>query len=256
MDGPGGIEETVVIRLRLPGEHGNRVHISARQRDRGAVGFDRPNGLCIDTAGNVYVPDAGTYQIFVYKHGGKSPVATLADLGYQPVSCAYDPKSGNLAVANILYFREGIEGNVAVYHGAGGTPTLYSVDTFYSYYFLSYDDKGNLFVDGLNSQPGAMNPQFEYAELPHGKSTMEPLVLSGASISFPGNVQWDVAHITVGDQDNAVIYQTEGTKIVGTTPLSGTTNVVQFYIDGATVIAPDAASKTSISSITRRAARR
>jgi hypothetical protein len=46
--------------------------------------------------------------------------------------------------------------------------------------------------------------------------------------------------MTIGDQDGAVIYQTSGSKITGSTPLTGSSDVVQYFIAGANVIAPDA----------------
>ncbi len=68
---------------------------------------------------------------------------------------------------------------------------------------------------------------------------MTPLTLNGATISFPGTVRWDGKHITVGDQDNAVIYQTSGSQIVGSTPLTGSSDVVQYSITGEKVVTPD-----------------
>jgi hypothetical protein len=46
--------------------------------------------------------------------------------------------------------------------------------------------------------------------------------------------------MTVGDQSNAVIYQTSGSKIIGRTPLRGSIDVVQFFIKGKGLIGPDA----------------
>lgn len=108
----------------------------------------------------------------------------------------------------------------------------------YSYYFVGYDNEGNLFFDGTNSQPGT-NGKFEYAELPSGSNTAQSITLAGGTISAPGNVQWDGKEIVVGDQSTNVIYQTSGSKIVGQTSLEGADDVVQFFIKGKTVIAPD-----------------
>jgi hypothetical protein len=197
-----------------------------------------PQGECIDKSGNVYVTETGAEQIVEYAHGGTSPIATLSDPYYQPVACAIDPATGDLAVTNILYHRDGIGGNVVIYRHAKGTPKYFSSANIYSYYFVGYDSKGDLFVDGLSGQ--APYGTFEYAELARHHSKMKAIKLSGGSIAFPGNVQWDGEHIAIGDQDNAVIYQTTGRKIVGSTPLTGSSDVVGYFIDGGTVIAPDA----------------
>jgi|HubBroStandDraft_6_1064221.scaffolds.fasta_scaffold45469_2 hypothetical protein len=204
-----------------------------------STGLDYPEGMCVDKNGNVWVANSGAYNMLEFPHGAKTAIATLDDNSYEPVSCSINPKNGDLAVGNILYFREGLEGNVTIFKGAAGTGTAYGVAAMYSYYFVGYDGNGNLFFDGTNSQPGT-NGQFEYAELPSGSSTPHSLTLAGGSVSFPGNVQWDGKEIAVGDQSNAVIYQTSGSQIVGQTPLTGSSDVVGYFIKGKTVIGPDA----------------
>lgn len=209
-----------------------------------STGLDYPEGMCVDKSGNVWVANSGAYNMVEFPHGAKTPIATLDDNSYEPVSCSINPTNGDLAVGNILYFREGIEGNVTIFEGAAGTGTVYGVAAMYSYYFVGYDNNGNLFFDGTNAQPGA-NGQFEYAELPSGSGTAHSVTLTGGSVSFPGNVQWDGKEIAVGDQSNAVIYQTSGSKIIGQTPLTGSSDVVQFFIKGKSVIGPDAGNDTA-----------
>jgi hypothetical protein len=201
--------------------------------------LDYPQGMCVDQHGNIWIANSGAYNLLEFAHGGTTPIATLDDNSYEPVSCSVNPKNGDLAVGNILYFREGLAGNVTVFEGAHGAGTLYSVDAIYAYYFVGYDNQGNLFFDGTDSKPGT-NGKFKYAELPLGSSKAKPITLSGGSVSFPGNVQWDGREMTVGDQSNAVIYQTSGGRITGSTPLTGSSDVVQFFIEGKTVVGPDA----------------
>ena len=201
--------------------------------------LDDPEGMCVDKHGNVWVANSGAYNMLEFAHGGTTPIATLDDNSYEPVSCSINPTNGDLAVGNILYFREGLSGNVTIFKGATGTGSFYGDDAFYSYYFVGYDNKGNLFFDGTNAQPGA-NGQFEYAELPSGGGSAQSITLTGGTVSFPGNIQWDGHEMTVGDQSDAVIYQTSGSKIIGTTHLTGSSDVVGFFIKGKTVIGPDA----------------
>jgi hypothetical protein len=61
----------------------------------------------------------------------------------------------------------------------------------------------------------------------------ESITLTGGSVCFPGDVQWDGREMTVGDQSNAVIYQTSGDKIIGHTPLTGSSDV-GYLIKGKT----------------------
>ncbi len=64
------------------------------------------------------------------------------------------------------------------------------------------------------------------------------------SIQNAGGVEWDGTNVAVGDQATNVVYRfaingKKGTK-VGSTPLSGATEVFQFWIDGSKLIGPNA----------------
>jgi|HubBroStandDraft_6_1064221.scaffolds.fasta_scaffold34783_6 hypothetical protein len=200
------------------------------------------SGECVDPAGNVYIVAEGAAETVEYAHGGTAPIATFkSPSGFLPVSCAIDPSTGDLAVANLESgtSKNPFPGDVAIYRHGHARPTKFQASNIYSYYFLGYDNAGNLFVDGSSGRPG-VSVRFEYAELPNGDKRMKPITLKGGSIAFPGNVQWDGSHIAIGDQDNAVIYQTRGAKIVGSTPLTSSSDVVGYFIDGGTVVCPDA----------------
>ncbi|HEY2474430.1 MAG TPA: hypothetical protein VGI19_06465, partial [Candidatus Cybelea sp.] len=204
------------------------------------TGFVETAGECVDNAGDVWIVNEGESDILEYAHGGTSPIATLSDPENFPVDCSIDPTTGNLAVTNIENTRQG-QGSVAIYRHAKGTPALYTDSGIYEYYFCGYDDKGNLYFDGKPSEGGG----FQFAELPHGSKTFTNITLN-QSIGFPGGVRWDGAHVAVGDQDAAVIYQfaisgSNGTE-VGTTPLTGSNDVVGFWIERPKVIGPNAGS--------------
>jgi hypothetical protein len=80
-----------------------------------------------------------------------------------------------------------------------------------------YDNKGNLFVDGLTG-PG----YFQLAELPKGSASFTNLALS--TIGAPGYVAWDGKYVAVGDSISNKIYQVQVTgsdaSIVGSSVLS------------------------------------
>lgn len=201
------------------------------------TGFNEPSGQCVDKAGNVFIANFGASQILEYAHGGTSPINTLSDPGYYPLGCSVDPTTGNLAVTNRLS-TSFTAGDVAIYEDASGTPTSYTAPNFYYYEFCGYDNRGNLYIDGTTK-----GSALEYAELTSGSSSFSTLTIN-QSIGFPGGVQWDGAHLAIGDQSAAVIYQfsisgSTGTK-VGSTPLTGSKDVVQFWIQGKKVIGPDA----------------
>jgi hypothetical protein len=201
-----------------------------------------PAGECADAAANVYIAD-NDGKIREFAHGGTTPIMTIKlPPKSNTLACSVDPTTGNLAVtANADTDKEGEgQGEVYVYRHSRGKPERFRSSNLFNYSFLAYDNVGNLFVDGTQGYPR----QFAYAELPSGSKTMTPIALTGGSIAVAGNVQWDGAHITVGDQHNAVIYQTEGSQIVGSTPLTGSSDVMGYFIDGSTVICPDFGNAT------------
>jgi hypothetical protein len=206
-----------------------------------------PDGLCTDKKGNVFVvnnrPGKGIVE---YAHGGKSPIGYLDDGAEYAVSCDVDPVTGNVAVSNydsISYDP----GSVAIYPKAQNNPTYYTDPNISVMLFCGYDNKGNLFVDGLT-------PAYEnfFAELPKGKSKFTFIDVKGGASQFgyPGTIRWDGTHVVVGNQryqsigssyyDSAIEITTgAGGKIVKTIVLKGSTDVQGFAIDGKTLIGAD-----------------
>ncbi len=196
-------------------------------------------GLCSDAKGNVFVttwsvkPPRG--DVLEYAHGGTKPVAKLAD-GYRPVGCAVDPKTGNLAVAN-LGDVSGEETNIEIWRRARGTPEFWSDPSFRFFLFCTYDDQGNLFTDGVSK-----SSTFQLAEMP-SNGTLEDVSLNQA-IEEPGNVQWDGTYVAVSDDKAHMLYRFAITSYTGTlegaTTLTGwhTTEPAQTWISGSTVVAP------------------
>ncbi len=200
------------------------------------TGFATPSGECVDSAGNVFITNFGTQQIFEYAHGGTNPIATLSDSGYYPSGCSVDPTTGNLAVTNYSN-SDTTPGNVAIYTGAQGTPAAYYTDAImYEMFLCSYDPKGNLFVDGV--QFG--NDAFVLAELPHSAASLEDLFLN-QSIGGVSGIQWDGTHLTIGDSSVGTIYHFKVKGVyatqVGSTPLGPTPVLDQFAIQGSKVVA-------------------
>jgi hypothetical protein len=200
------------------------------------TGFFNPEGLCVDTAGDVYVTNdtsEGVHQISEYAHGSTTLLRTLNDPDGRVNGCSVDSKTGDLAVTN-LWGASDHQGNVAVYANASGYPTTYSNPNIYYYYYCGYDNRGNLFADGET-----YGSVFGLGELPKGGNRLKFITVD-QTIYLPGGVQWDGKYLAVGDQVavkhnfTSTIYDfaisgNEATT-VNTMVLTGSNQVAQFWI--------------------------
>lgn len=191
-----------------------------------------PRGLCSDQYGDVYVTAGG--EVYEYQRYGSLPVNVIDDSPEGANSCAVDPTTGNLALAN--------SGNVAIFPpGSFQYPTSYTNPNITSYSFCGYDSEGNLYVDGT----GAKN-SFQFAELRHGSSTLTSIPLTGLNNSKhrAGGVQWDGQDVAVADGLSHAIYRVavsgSSGKVVQTIHLSPwrSHGVVEFYIQGKRLLFP------------------
>jgi hypothetical protein len=207
------------------------------------TGFEEPQGECADKSGNVYVTNTRASNIVVFAHGATQPSKTLSDPGEYPVGCAINPRTQDLAVSN--EFDTGFHnGSVSIYKHASGSPHTVSAPAFWQAFFLSYDDDGNIFLDGLSNDSYY---RFLFAELAKGSSTFSTIPID-QTINYPGGVTWTGNALAIGDQEYAItqsaIYAVQVSagsgKVVGTTVLSNTCDIVQFTIKKPYVVAPDA----------------
>lgn len=163
-------------------------------------------GVCSDTQGNVWV----TYgaSLLEYARGGTVPIAQLyTDEG--AVSCATDPKTGDIAVTEGSF---GSGNELAVYTSVYGTGQTYKVYGMNAYLYCTYDNTGNLFVNGArNLRQGSV-----LAELPSGGSTLSTVKLD-EKFERAGGLEWDGQYLAIGDSLRHVIYQMSVTKDQATT---------------------------------------
>jgi hypothetical protein len=188
------------------------------------------SSVCADTSGNVFIPDDN--QVFEYAHGSTSPIATLSFSGDNPQGCAVDPTTGNLAVI----IQGNSNGNVAVFAGGQGQATLYGANVSPAY--CSYDDSGNLFVNGFdNGQTVGLS------ELPAGGSDFSRLSIP-QQVGYPGQIQWDGSYLTWFSSDagprmvSRLAISGSQATIVGTTDLQGIRFANQSWIYGDHIIIP------------------
>ena len=186
--------------------------------------------LCAAKTGNWWAVAPGADNVLEYAHGGTTPLKTLS-IGGEPAGCAVDPTSGDLAVTTLG------TGDVVVFTGGSGFGSTIA-DDLSSSYFDGYDNKGDLFVDGITP-----SDTYGVVELPKGSSTFESIKLSH-TLEFPGGIQWYDGYLALGDQEAGAIYHfaINGTnaKEIGATELGGSSDVVQFDIQRPYLVGADA----------------
>ncbi|MFZ0574284.1 MAG: hypothetical protein WA428_01430 [Candidatus Cybelea sp.] len=208
-------------------------------------------GLCSDSAGDVFVPTAGSVSqsyIYEYAHGGTQPIATLTDPG-EANGCAVDPKTGNLAVANASSVggSKDYYGDVAIFPNGEGTPSTYFDSAISSYDYCAYDSGGNLYVSAHDGPPDIIG------ELPSGSGSFSNITLT--EDIGPVSMQWVGSSLVVSSFAN--VQSKFGPQPIYEISVSGSTGVVsgpvllhsphdknpyqpvQFWLQGDTMIGPD-----------------
>ena len=118
-------------------------------------------------------------------------------------------------------------------------PSTYQDAAFNAYFFCSYDNSGNLFVDG--SDYGSYHT--EVAELPSSSTSFTTISLD-RTIGYPGGIAWDGTYLAIQDTASRILYRfkiagAKG-KAVGSTIFKGdrTTLIHQFWIAGSSIVVP------------------
>ena len=201
----------------------------------------KASGLCSDLDGNVFIPQGN--EIVEYSHGGARPLRILrSPLGGDPQFCAVDPATRDLAVSG-----GGSRGaGVAIYSSGKGSPASYATpDRELRYWSLTYDDKGNLFVEG-----GSKDGSAHLLELPKGDTQIKEVAWSGAHRPLVGSIQWDGKYLAAESPRTstspATIYRyaVNGRQaaFVGKTALTGAGSHLQSWIGGGQAVVPSQGS--------------
>jgi hypothetical protein len=202
----------------------------------GSLSGDDPQGVCTQTGKkDFWQVNSGDDEIDEYAFGGTSPIATLSETAGEAAGCSLDSK-GDLAVSILG------GGDVVIFTGHTGSGTTVS-DGLDSTYFITYDNKGNLFVDGITE-----SDTYGMSEMASGSSSFTAVTLPN-SIEFPGGMQWDGKYVTLNDQEAHDIYQYtvsgDSATLEGTVALNGTSDCVQTWIAKKLVYCPDAGNENA-----------
>jgi hypothetical protein len=194
--------------------------------------FDSVGG-CVDAEGNVFVTNDKPQGVYEYAHGGTKRIAFYRTTVAGAVGCAISPTNGDLAIS-------GFSSYVEIYKGAQGKPVTLHDSHMFSNQFDTYDDNGDLFVLGLRNPKGHQ----QLSELPSGSTHFES-IKADANIYDEGGIQWSDGYLTaVSNTRKTGMYQFQvtGTKAheVSATTLGPPAYIVlQYFIDGSTVIVPN-----------------
>jgi len=154
----------------------------------------QPQGVCsLKTA--VYVANTNDSNVLLFKAPSTTSSGSLSTTGFYPVDCAVDSK-GDVAVSNICTAPTcAPEGNVMIFKGGKGTPTTATCPNLGRYYYLTYDKKGNIWVDGEDA-----SYFFAFCEIPAGSTNGQAISLN-VDPEFPGGVQMSGKNVAIIDQD-------------------------------------------------------
>jgi hypothetical protein len=187
------------------------------------TGFNEPYGECADKSSNVYVTNYLAQSVVEYAHGGTSPINTLSDSYGNPVGCAVSPKTGDLAVINLLGGASGY-GSLVIYAGTTGNGTMYSVGAAALAWPPVYDKSGDLFFETENDT----THQTYLLEFPNNSSAVETISLpASVTIYSPSGTTWDGKHVGVSDEE----YEGGNTEGIYRVSISGSAATVVGQAD-------------------------
>ncbi|HEY1656310.1 MAG TPA: hypothetical protein VGF86_14495, partial [Candidatus Tumulicola sp.] len=146
-------------------------------------GFVSAVGECVDSKGDVFITNYDPVTVYEYAHGGSKPVAQFPTKKAGTIGCAINPINGDLAITGQTSYVE-------LYRGAkpGKSVILQDKGMFFGQ-FCTYDDKGNLFFDGLNPKENQ-----RVSELSASASKFVTIKLN-AHIQEDAGIQWDGKHL-------------------------------------------------------------
>lgn len=178
--------------------------------------FTQPMGMCVDGHRNVYITDFAAHTIVEYAHGGTTPIRTIDNAPYAPYTCAVDPTTGDLAVADYAKHLHNSYGALAIYKHATGKPSIYEGNGYSHFSAIGYDDSGDLLTSAWYTRYIFTYVKFYY--LPKHGAQVFPMILpnsdfTSSDYSWPivQSINYDGTYWVVTG-DNTMFRYTIGVK--------------------------------------------
>lgn len=197
------------------------------------TGFQFAGDLATDAAGDLYVVDSSTFDIMVYAPPYTNGPKLTLPAGRYPIGVAVS-RRGTVAVTTCTIPSGSQCGQGVLFYAAGSTTPCATVLTqgslSYSLSYAAFDDKENLYIDGVNSSHNAV-----FGRIQGGCSakTAKPLTINNM-IAGPGSVKVDKADriaIADGSKQNMAVIDTYDPPKGGSlgSPVSTTSLTVSGY---------------------------
>ncbi len=192
-------------------------------------------GECADTEGNVYIifsNFSGAGFVYEYPHGKASLMRQYLSYDIYDSQCSVDPTSGDLAVTTGTAHN----GLFLVFPNRAGKPKNYTLPQGFDSQTCSYDNNGNLFING-----GAF-PQPALFELPKGAKKVVNITLPAMNglKKAAGAIRWDGKYLAFADAEHTVyLLAISGTKarIAGRVRLDGVKHIENIWIEQNSIAA-------------------
>jgi NHL repeat-containing protein len=176
-------------------------------------GLQQPEGVTVDTNGDLYVTNFRGQSVSIFKRGANTPYKTLNDPNEVPGNAVID-STGTVYVCNyegISGGTPGPPGSVSVYAGGATSPTS-TLPAPFGHWVLwcGLDNKHNLYA-GYTDNVSTSNVW----EFPGGSGPGSSL---GLKIGFPGQMNFNSkGNLVIADEKNS---KADTFKLPGTNPVS------------------------------------
>jgi hypothetical protein len=217
----------------------------------GQIDNPDPNGMCTDKSGDIWITSQ-TQGVKEYAHGGTTPIKTRGGIKGEPLACAVDPLTGDLAIS--VFHDDSNYGELTSIRIFGKGRLGHSFSAPYGFGhvgYLTYDNKGDLFVDGFACGGSECYGPAYYEpaifELTKTGTVFGQLNLQGATLVNPTGLEWVNPTILVADSDYSytkpvgykVLVHGQTATVVATLPFSSAQNAGGLVVRGSAIVVPD-----------------